>query len=562
MHQPSLEKRFSVFYDYEIFPLLRPPEMEDASLDKPVAIVGAGPVGMVLALLLAKQGIASTLIESKAQVSNGSRAVALTRRSVEILQQAGAEKPFVANGFGWNSGVSFFRGERVFEMKLPQDPDDRFPPILNNSQQCWGECLVDACARDPLIDLRWQTKLIRITDGEGGVALGLDTPDGPYDLRANWAVACDGGRSAVRKEMGLRMVGTACDGKFVITDFRAPDLDLPVQRYCYFDSPWNSGTNVLVHRQPNDIWRFDYRLPDDESREYALAPVTIATRTRRIMEMIGQVVEWEPDWATICSPNALTLPDFRRGHVLFSGDAAHMLPIFGIRGTNTGFQDAENLAWKLAAVVKGEGTLALLDSYSSERVRAAHEICDEADKSTRLMDPPTRGYRVMSEAILQFALTEPFTREMLHWRTSRPHEYTRSPLNAAGDDDAAFAGGSAHGVVGRNLRLGDDDFLFDHFAFGPQLLVFNPEGAALDVSDLAGRHGLRVLAFGSRVSAATEELSVSDAILARFGLTGPETHTCCGRTCMSRGAGRALIPAGLPPRSTPPARTSERSGTC
>lgn len=533
MHNPRTTPRFSVFYDYRIHPFRRPPEMEGAAPRHDVAIVGAGPVGMVLALLLARAGVASVLIEAEAQVSLGSRAVALTRRSMEIVQQARADAPFVENGYGWSSGRSFYAGREVFCMALPDDPDERFPPVLNNSQQYWEEYLIDAIAREPLVDLRWQTAFRSLAEDGEGVTARLDTPEGEYDIRTRLLVAADGGRSAVRHFLGLKMEGQAYAGKFVITDFVSADFDMPTERLCYFDPDWNPGNNVLVHRQPNDVWRFDYRLPDGEDPEEALKPETIALRTRRIMEMVlGREVPWTLDWASVYSPNTRTLPDYRHGHVLFVGDAAHLLPIFGIRGANTGLQDAENLGWKLAAVLRGRAGDGLLDSYSHERVAAAREICDEAGKSTRLMDPPTRGYRVMRAVILSFACTEDFCRPMLHWRTSRPHDHADSVLNAPESDP--FAGGIAPGSVARNLRLGPGDYLFDHFGYGFTLLLIGGAAEGADAAALKARWpDLRVVALGAAVAGADVARPAPATAFEKYGVEGaatyllrPDLHVC------------------------------------
>ena len=528
MHQPQTTKRHSVFYDYEIHPFRRPPEMDGEARQHDVLIVGAGPVGLVLALLLSRAGVASLVVEAEAQVSHGSRAVALTRRSVEILQQAGVEKRFVENGLFWTRGSSFYRGREVFRMSLPDDPDDRFGPILNNAQQHWEEFLVDAVNADPRIELRWQTRFLRLEQDDDTVTAFLDTPEGEYCTRSRWLVATDGGRSEVRRCLGLRMEGASYPGKFVITDFLAPDFGDRTERRCYFDPEWNPGNNVLVHRQPHGVWRFDYRLPEGETAEEALAPETIERRTRQIMEMVGHVVDWKLDWATVYSPNTKTLPEYRHGRVLFAGDAAHLLPIFGIRGANTGLQDAENLGWKLAAVVKGEAGTDLLDSYSLERVAAAREICEEAGKSTRLMDPPSHGYRVMRQALLSLSLENEFCRELLHWRTSRPHDYAHSPLNITDDDDADFEAGIAKGSVARNVRLGDDDYLFDHFAYRRQLLVFHDPRAETPPPDLAGLgsgHGLRILALGAELPGADLHLGRNfEGLAAKYGIAGTGTY--------------------------------------
>ena len=203
----------------------------------------------------------------------------------------------------------------------------------------------------------------------------------------------------MRKLLGLRMEGRSYPGNFVIADIKAK-IDLPTERLCYFDPAWNPGNNVLVHRQPDDLWRIDFRLPDDETPEQALEPATLSRRIDAVLGMIGRKDRWQLDWATVYSANTLTLPEFVHGRVLFTGDAAHLLPIFGVRGCNTGLQDCNDMAWKLAFVIKGWSRPALLDTYSSERVQAAREICEEGGKSTRFMTPPTAGARLMRDAVL------------------------------------------------------------------------------------------------------------------------------------------------------------------
>jgi len=158
--------------------------------------------------------------------------------------------------------------------------------------------------------------------------------------------------------------------------------------------------------------------------------------------------------------------------VIFAGDAAHLLPIFGVRGANTGFQDCHGLVWKLALTHKGLAGPKLLPSYSTERVSAAREIIGEAGKSTRFMAPPTAGYRLVRDAVLSLSLTQAFVRPLYHWRTSRPHDYADSVLNCATDDNEHFTAGPRNGAPLLNIRLAEDDYLFDHLGACFYLLYF------------------------------------------------------------------------------------------
>ncbi len=474
MHRPDTSPRPSVFYNYQVYPYRHAPELDGAGDPQRVVIVGAGPIGMATALDLARFGVGSLIIESERQVSHGSRAIVFTRRSMDILQMLHCHQAFVDNGLAWNLGRSYYRGKEVYQMVMPADDNDRFSPGLNIQQQYIEEYLVDAIGRNPLISIRWGSLVTGISQDADGVELTVDTEEGDYRLRSDWVVAADGGRSTVRKLMKLQMEGRAYTGNFVIADIRA-DIDLPVERRCYFDPEWNPGNNVLVHKQPRGIWRLDFRLPDGETPEEALETGLLAERINSVLAMLNKPVEWQLDWATVYSASTKTLSEYVHKRVLFVGDAAHLLPIFGVRGANTGLQDSNNLAWKLAFVIRGLSSEKLLYTYSSERVQAAREICEEGGKSTRFMTPQSHGFRVLRDAVLSLSLSENFASDLMHWRTSRPHVYATSDLNAVDCDNDQFRAGPACGEVLKNVKLGDDDYLLDHLGDGFNLLLFVDE---------------------------------------------------------------------------------------
>jgi len=460
MHQPASEPRRSIYHRYRVYPVAPHPARADTV---PVMVVGAGPIGLVTALGLAKAGVRCVVLEAERQVCEGSRAIVFTRRTMEILQQVGVADEVLARALPWRFGNSYYRGQRVFRLEGPHDDDQRFFPMNNLQQQVLEEILCDAVAREPLLDLRWGHKLVALPDagGSGDAEVEVDTPDGPYRQRAGWVVACDGARSALRTLCGAKMEGTAYEGRFVIADIRIR-LPLPTERLAFFDPPWNPGNTVLMHREPDDIWRIDYQLPAGESPEQALAPQALRSRIDAQLASIGHGgAPWELDWCSVYSARAMTLPDYLHRRVVFAGDAAHLLPIFGVRGANTGFQDAQNLAWKLGLVVRGVAGPGLLASYSHERVAAAREIVAEAGKSTRFMTPPSRGFRLLRDAVLSLALTQPFVRPLFHWRTSRAHDHRDSPLNDPADDDALFGLGPGRGAPLPNLRLDDGSHLLD-----------------------------------------------------------------------------------------------------
>lgn len=555
MHQPHAQPRRSIYYDYQVFDAWRPSQ-HPSEQHAPVVIAGAGPIGLVTALALAQQGVRCVVLEAERQVSEGSRAIVFTRRSMEILQQVGVAHRVTDNGLPWRFGNSIYRGQRVFRMENPHDPDDRFFPLINLQQQYVEQYLVEACAQQPLVDLRWGNKLLSFTQDGQGATLQVDTEDGPYTLQSDWLVAADGARSAVRALMDLKLEGASYEGKFVIADIRV-DLPLPTERLAFFDPDWNPGNTILMHREPHGIWRLDYQLPPGETPEDALQPESLKARIDAQLAMIGHAgVSWEMDWCSVYSARALTLPDYVHGRVLFVGDAAHLLPIFGVRGANTGFQDAQALAWRLALVAKGVAPASLLQSYSSERVGAAREIIDEAGKSTRFMAPPTRGFRLLRDAVLSLSLSQPFVGPLYHWRTSRPHEYAGSPLNAPDDDNATFGAGPGRGAPPRNVRLGDDEHLLDHLGQGFTLLVATdtplPDDLQAVIGDARARGlPLQIVAVGAARPVAGADQTLPDAdghLRKRHGLTAggayllrPDQHVCARWTALDAPRLRAAL---------------------
>jgi 3-(3-hydroxy-phenyl)propionate hydroxylase len=192
-----------------------------------------------------------------------------------------------------------------------------------------------------------------------------------------------------------------------------------------------------MHRQPDNVWRIDYQIRDDEDAAEAVKPENVLPRVRSHLEMIGETAAWKPLWISIYNAKCLTLPDYRAGRVFFAGDAAHLVPIFGVRGLNSGLDDAGNLAWKLALVLQGQADDSLLDSYSVERLGATRENLAYGAKSTEFMAPPHAGFRLMREAALRLAVEDERVRSLINPRQSAPIAYLDSPLNAGGREPGA-----------------------------------------------------------------------------------------------------------------------------
>jgi 3-(3-hydroxy-phenyl)propionate hydroxylase len=257
------------------------------------------------------------------------------------------------------------------------------------------------------------------------------------------------------------------------------------------------------------------------------------------------------------------LSNFVHGNVIFTGDAAHLLPIFGVRGANTAFQDAQSLGWHLAFVLKGLASQKLLTNHSDERVGAAREIVYESGKSTRFMAPPAGGFELLRNAVLSLSLTQEFVRPLYHWRTSRPHEYTHSMLNSKGDDNGLFKAGPAHGAPPQNVRLGANNFLLDHLGGGFDLLYFtDAEAIPADLQTViqaARAKGvpIKVIAAGSAKAVMGADLCLPDSkghLRARYGIPAnggaylfrPDQHICARWLTLDATRLQAAISTALP----------------
>ncbi|SIR18897.1 3-(3-hydroxy-phenyl)propionate hydroxylase [Paracoccus thiocyanatus] len=470
----------SLYFDY---PYFEPPQQRgELAEPTPVAIVGAGPVGLTAALQLASEGIRSVVFDNKPTFNDGSRAICISRSSLAILDRLGVAAPFLEKSLGWTTGQSFYRGQKILEFKMPDGADEKFRPMYNLQQQYIEAFLWQAVAAHPLIQTRWQSEVVGI-DRPGKIALRVSDPAGSYEIKADWCLACDGARSPIRKMRGKRLKGENFEGRYVIADIRA-DIDFPTIRRALFDPACRPGGTVLIHRQPDDIWRIDYQLRDEESEADAVLEQNVRASVQAVLDETGYSGTWDLEWWSIYSANTLALDDYRDGRVFFVGDSAHIVPIFGVRGLNNGLADAVNIGWKLGWVLQGRAGEALLDTYSPERRGATLDVFANASKSARFMTPSTHGWRLMRDAALSLALRHSFAGEFANPRQMVPYSYTESA--AVRSDAGGLKAGPAPGEHLPELRLGDG-FLSDHLGPGFTLLCFDAAlASAVEARNIEG----------------------------------------------------------------------------
>ena len=417
--------------DYEAlqFP---PTPAPPATLSHPVVIVGAGPVGLATAIDLAQNGVPVVVLDDDDRLSTGSRAICFAKRTLEIFDRLGCGEAMVAKGVGWSRGRVFHREGEIFAFDLLPETGHRRPAFINLQQFYVEGYLFERAKKLENLALRWKHRVAGIAPADDGIRLAVEAPDGTYELHAQYLVAADGARSFVRKALGLESRGQTFRDRFLIADVRM-EADFPAERWFWFDPPFHPGQSVLLHRQPDNVWRIDFQLGWDADPQREREPQRVQARVRALL---GKSAKFELVWASVYTFSCLRMAAFRHGRVVFAGDSAHGVSPFGARGANSGIQDAENLAWKLRHVLAGSAPEALLDTYAAEREFAADENILNSTRATDFITPKNEASRQFRDAVLELARDCAFARPLVNsGRLSRPSTYARSPLNTPDEDD-------------------------------------------------------------------------------------------------------------------------------
>jgi 2-polyprenyl-6-methoxyphenol hydroxylase-like FAD-dependent oxidoreductase len=350
---------------------------DSSSQDVDVLVVGGGPVGLVVAGLLGAAGIHTLLIERNPSTSHHPRASGVHPRTMELFRQWGiaddvrgvAVPPERSQGFGWMTRLN---GQELGQL-LFADPDQ--PPSVQPAPGPEDPCfcpqteyepiLLAAAARHPSVTLEFDCEAIGLSQDEDHAQLTLRSRAKGRErrVRARYVIAADGASSPIRSWLGISESGTGRFGHSLNVHFRA-GLSSYVQGKPFMLF-WvvNGDTQGTIARASADDSRWTYNFDAEPDREYSSAEiirqVRLAVGDPALQVEIVDVMRWDYEQSVADC--------WRSGRVLLAGDAAHRFPPHGAFGMNSGVQDAHNLAWKLAAVLRGTASPALLDTYEAER---------------------------------------------------------------------------------------------------------------------------------------------------------------------------------------------------
>ena len=503
----------------------------DVPARHPVVVVGAGPVGLSLAIDLAQRGQPVVVLDNDCKLSTGSRAICFSKRTLEIWDRLGVGQPMVDKGVSWNLGKVFARDQSLYQFDLLPEAGHERPAFINLQQYYAEAYLVERALQLPLIDLRWHNKVTALVPRDDGALVNVETPEGEYRIDAQWVLACDGSRSPLRGLLGQESHGRIFRDRFLIADVKM-HADFPTERWFWFDPPFHPGQSVLLHRQPDDVWRIDFQLGWEADPEEEKKPENILPRIRALL---GKDAHFELEWASVYTFACLRMDRFVHGRVVFAGDSAHGVSPFGARGANSGVQDAENLAWKLDRVLRGQADSALIATYGAEREYAADENIRNSTRATDFITPKSEISRLFRDAALELAREHEFARRIVNsGRLSVPATLHHSPLNTP--DGEVFEGSQMPGAVLSDAPMrrpvgGQATWLLR--ALGPDftLLHFGPTPAW--ARELDGVLNLSIAAEGDAWAAQADLLDVqglaAQRLDARSGtcyLLRPDQHVC------------------------------------
>ncbi len=428
-------------YQLPEYPFVEPPELKTGEVKRhDIVIVGGGLAGLTLACALAQFGVKALLLDEDNTVGvkgASSRGICYAQKTLEIFKRLGLYDRIAAKGVQWSVGRTFAGHDEVysFDLKNQQTHNVSVQPPFINIQQFYVEgFLVEqiyqnkvGTADKPSVDLRWSHRITAFEQTGDFATLQLRTPAGSYTLEATHVVDCSGARSPFRAWCGVSVTAKKGDDRWCIADVRFKNPPA-VERHTWIEAPFNENRAVWQHLMADGVWRIDYQMrPDADPEEVSREDVV----RERINGQLGRKVdpnEYEIVWVGPYAYRSECLDQLRHGRVLFVGDAAHVVSPFGARGGNSGVQDADNLAWKLAAVVQRRAAPELLDSFHAERHEAAKHNVLVTNRTARFLRPLDGAERVFRSAAISLAKRHAFARQLVNTgRMSSPNVYSQTP---------------------------------------------------------------------------------------------------------------------------------------
>lgn len=412
------------------YPFHTPPEIASGQASHhPIVIVGGGISGLTAACALAQYGVPAVLLDEDNTVGvkgASSRGICYTQKSLEIFERLGIYQRIAAKGIQWSVGRTFAGADEVYSFDLKQQSAYNLstqPPFINIQQFYIEGYLVERIQELGNVELRWQNRVTAFEQDGECATLTVTTPAGDYRLRADYVIDATGGHSPFRRWTGTSVTARKGDDRWCIADVRFKKHP-PVERHTWIEAPFNENRAVWQHLMGDEVWRIDYQMaPDSDPAEVSREEIVRERLSRQFGADAGIEIVWVGPYAY----RSECVDAMRHGRVFFVGDSAKVVSPFGARGGNTGIADADNLAWKLAAVMKGRAAPAVLESYHEERHEAARQNVLVTNRTARFLRPAAPVEKLFRDAALSLARQHLFARQFVNTgRMAVANPYTRS----------------------------------------------------------------------------------------------------------------------------------------
>ncbi len=437
-------------YELPQYPFEPPPELHSGTTVRhPVVIVGGGITGLTLACSLARLGVRAVLIDEDNTVGvkgASSRGICYTQKSLEIFERLGIYERIAARGVQWSVGRTFAGADEIYSFDLRQQGNfhlSRQPPFINIQQFYIEGFLVERILELGHVELRWKNRLVAFEQNDDCATLTVETPAGSYRIEAEHVIDATGAHSPLRQWLQVPFDSRRGDDRWCIADVRF-SRHPPVERHTWIEAPFNDNRAVWQHLMADDVWRIDYQMAPDSDPEQVGRESAVRERLAR---QFGPDVAVEIVWVGPYAYRSECVHAMRHGRVFLMGDSAKVVSPFGARGGNTGVADADNLAWKLAAVLRGKADAALLTSYNDERLEAAQQNVCVTNRTARFLRPADGAERLFRQAAIGLARQFPFARSLINTgRMAVANPYSHSSA-------CTYAPGGGAGLSVQNVRF-------------------------------------------------------------------------------------------------------------
>jgi len=391
-----------------------------------VAIIGAGPIGLMLANLLGSAGVDVVVIERNDGLVGLPRAIAYDAETLRLFAQVGLFDA-IAPGLIQDPEIVYFnaRGTRLMDMNPPKSPFGH-SPVGTFYQPHFEKVLLDGLRRFASARALFAHTVTSIAQDGDGVDIHIDTPRGQRQLRAKFVVGCDGGASMTRESIGARLAGSTYAERWLVIDALIDNHD--VNTITFFCDPRRPTVRLPA---VGSRVRFEFmQLPGESPDELASD-----ANVRRFLTPYVDFSRVEIERRIVYTFHARVADAWRKGRVLLAGDAAHLMPPFAGQGMNSGMKDAANLAWKLAAVIAETADADILDTYEIERAQSVRTMVNLSRRLGAMIMPTNRAVAGLRDAVFALLnLSNGFRAFVRRGGVLPPPQISRSALTGVGRD--------------------------------------------------------------------------------------------------------------------------------